>query len=147
MVNTCGQGDDTTHEPTSEDGGCPATVRANGGDLMYAITLTTRQTITLDLRDDDGSAAIDTILYLRTNCEERLSQLACSDDLPCGETVFGCRAGSPFEVRQSRITVTLDPGTYYVAIDTFNYRTGGGLTFTCGDVVLRYLAGAVTGTP
>ena len=27
--------------------------RANGGDLMYAFTLTSRQTVTLDLRDAD----------------------------------------------------------------------------------------------
>jgi hypothetical protein len=148
MVSTCGTGDDTTYEPTGDGGGCPARARANGGDLMYAITLTSRQTITLDLRDDDGSEAIDTIVYLRSDCEDMSSQIACSDDLPCDETVFGCGGGGirP-EVRQSRITVTLDAGTYYVIIDTFNYSTGGGRSYGCGDVLLRYLPGATSVTP
>ncbi len=147
MVNTCGQGDDTDHLPTGDGGGCPAMQRSNGGDLMYAITLTSRQTVTLDLRDDDGRAAIDTILYIRTDCESRTSQIACSDDLPCGETAFGCSSGTMYEVRESRITMTLEPGTYYVIVDTFNYTLRSGQMYTCGDVLLSYRAAAVTPTP
>jgi hypothetical protein len=138
MVDTCGNGDDSTYQRTSDGGGCPTATRANGPDLVYAITLATRSTITLDLRDDDG-VPIDTVLYLRTHCDEMASQVACSDDLPCGMTDFGCGGGSTsrLEVRQSRITITLEPGTYYVIADSFEYDSGG-TRFTCGDVLLRY---------
>jgi len=148
MVNTCGMGDDETHTPTGDGGGCPTGMaRANGDDIVYAITITSPQTITIDLRDDEEGVAIDTIVYLRRVCDEGSSQIACSDDLPCAATDFGCSgSGSGVEVRQSRITLTLEPGTYYVVVDTFNYETRT-TRFACGDVLLRYTVSALTPSP
>jgi len=137
-VDTCGAGDDETYRRTGAGGGCNSDQRANGPDLVYAITVTTRQRVAIDLRDADGDVAIDTIVYLRNVCDDRSTQLACSDDLPCDETVFGCPSGRPIEVRQSRIITTLDPGTYYVVIDSFNYRTSSGASYTCGEVILSF---------
>ena len=85
----------------------------------------------MDLRDEDDSAAIDTILYLRTNCEDAGSQFECSDDVPCDESdvEFGDCSGE-LQVRQSRIDVTLEAGSYTVVADHLRYRD-----FGCGRVL------------
>lgn len=104
----------------------------SGGDGIFSITVERETDIYLDLRDEDGSAAIDTIMYLRTACDDPESQIDCSDDVPCDESdvpTGDCSGG--LQVRQSRISRTLDPGRYYLWIDHLNYRR-----FGCGDVRL-----------
>jgi hypothetical protein len=140
--NLCGQGDDETYTPME---GCGARARANGDDLVFAITLPAMTTISLDLRDDDGSASIDTLLYIRSACEDMASQVACGDDVSCmsSDIMSGCMSG--YQVRQSRVRVTLPAGTYYVVVDSFNYSVSGGPTFGCGNVRLSY--SVLTATP
>ena len=116
----------------SEQNDCSPGGAESGGDGIFSITLDRPTQISLDLRDEDGSAAIDTIMYLRTVCDDPGSQVDCSDDVPCGESdVPAGDCSGDVQVRQSRIDRRLDPGTYYLWIDHLNYRN-----FGCGDVRL-----------
>jgi hypothetical protein len=112
----------------------------DGNDRTFALVLTERTDVLLDLRDEDGEAAIDTVLYIRTDCNAAGSQVACDDDVPCDEsdiTTGGCVSGS--QPRQSRIQTTLDAGTYYVVADQYSYTSRRtGTRFGCGNVLLRY---------
>lgn len=112
--------------------GCGASSMASSPDRTFALTLAERTTIEVDLRDVDPSVGIDTVVYLRRACDDAASQIACSDDVPCEESdiSMGCSGG--VQVRQSRFTVTLEAGTYYVVADAFRYDS-----FGCGVVELR----------
>jgi len=110
-----------------------------GPDTLAQFTLDEPATVLIDLRDDDGSAAIDTVLYLRADCEDQASQIACSDDVACEDsdvTTGGCVDGR--QPRQSRLQVELDAGTYYIVADTLQYTSRrSGTEFGCGRGLLR----------
>ena len=112
--------------------GCGAMSDADSNDATFALTIREPTTVELDLRDVDPTVGIDTILYVRRACDASDSQLACSDDIPCTESdiTSGCSGG--VQVRQSRITLRLEPGTYYVVADALRYSE-----FDCGEVELR----------
>jgi hypothetical protein len=112
--------------------GCGAMSDADSNDATFALTVREPTTVELDLRDVDPTVGIDTILYVRRACDASDSQLACSDDIPCTESdiTSGCSGG--VQVRQSRITLRLEPGTYYVVADALRYSD-----FDCGEVELR----------
>ena len=124
----CGEGNDVGVRWTTEcQGG------ADGEDRVYRIVLDRRRMVRLDLRDNDGANAIDTVLHVRSDCDDTDSQVACEDDIPCDEADpdFGCSGGT--ELRQSIIEMELGPGTYFVAADSINQGT-----WRCGEVLLRY---------
>jgi hypothetical protein len=139
-IDLCAERDASTHASAE---GCRTDERADSGDRVYRLDIETATTVVLDLVDADGSTSIDTILYVRTDCEDASSQLACSDDIPCSDSVItsGCVGG--WQVRQSRLVLRLEPGTYYVVVDAFLYSTGP-VEFRCGTVILSYttLAGS-----
>jgi hypothetical protein len=112
--------------------GCRAMSDAASNDATFALTIEEPTTVELDLRDVDPTVGIDTILYVRRECDVPDTQLACSDDVPCSESdiTSGCSGG--VQVRQSRITIRLEPGTYYVVADALRYSG-----FDCGEVELR----------
>ena len=141
--NTCGESNDESHVR----GGTCGDTRANGRDLMFRITLARDTDVFLDLRDDDSMRSIDTILYIRRVCDEPSSQVECSDDVRCSESdiMSGCTS-SGYQVRQSRIRMRLSAGTYYVIVDSFDYGTGGGGGFSCGNVRLVYSTSLSTGS-
>ena len=132
-IDLCASDDTTTPTPAE---GCSAGSRADSGDAMFALTVASRTRVTLDLRDVDSSVGIDTVVTLRRACDDPASQLACSDDVPCmgSDIPSGCSSG--VQVRQSRVTVDLEPGTYYVVADAYVYDS-----FECGEVELRILPG------
>ncbi len=125
----CGQGDDAQNQTAP---GCGATL--GGQDRIFRLVIETATDVWIDLRDDDGRAAIDTVLYLRTRCDDPSSQIACHDDIACSESDFTC---SGVQRRQSRIETRLDPGVYYVVADSYDYRDRG-TSWGCGSVLLRY---------
>lgn len=112
--------------------GCGAMSDADSNDVTFALNVEEPTTVELDLRDVDPSVGIDTILYVRRACDAADSQLACSDDIACSDSdiTTGCSGG--VQVRQSRITTRLEPGTYYVVADALRYSE-----FGCGEVELR----------
>lgn len=138
-IDLCSTGDDETHQPDGD--GCPATSRADSGDAIFELLVDRRRRVRIDLRDDD-SAAIDTIVYVRNSCTTIAgvgAQIACSDDIPCADSDIstGCPGGGGgTQVRQSIIDETFEAGTYYIVVDAFEYTTGGGSAFECGQVRL-----------
>jgi len=109
------------------------------GDEVFVLELDSPTRLTFELTDYDETRAIDTVLYIRSACEDMASQVACADDVPCGtSTVPGgptCTGSGAVDVRQSRVTLTLPAGRYYVVADAF-VRRGDGVNYTCGRVRL-----------
>jgi len=131
-VDLCASDDTTTPSPAE---GCGVSSRADSGDATFALTIPSRMRVTLDLRDVDDTVGVDTVLYLRRACEDPASQVACDDDVPCTSSEVPSPCSGSVQVRQSRITVDLEPGTYYVVVDAYEYDS-----FECGEVELRVLA-------
>lgn len=138
--NLCATPDANTYRPTAPGDGCGAERRADVGDRTYVLTLAEATDVVIELNDNDGFRAIDTVVYVRRACDDQASQVACSDDVSCAEsTLPGRCSGSVFEVRQSRITTRLAAGTYYIIADAFSYRSGTTV-YQCGQVQLSVTA-------
>lgn len=134
-LDLCRETDDDTY--TRSDG-CMADTRANVGDRTYTLTLEHATEVVIELSDADGTAAVDTIVYVRRACDDAATQVACDDDVLCSESTVPTTPGTctTYEVRQSRITTTLEAGTYYIVADGFAYSTDRQM-FRCGSVRLR----------
>jgi len=133
-IDLCPERDDNTHRRAP---GCGSDSRADGHDTVFRLEVSSRRTVTIQLTDVDPSAAIDTIVYVRRACDDADSQEACGDDVRCDtSTAPGTLCFDGVDVRQSRIRTELDPGTYYVVVDYFDY-TAGEIRFGCGEVELR----------
>ncbi len=111
---------------------CNAMSESDSRDATFLLTIREATAVEVDLRDVDPTVGIDTIVYLRRTCTDAASQIACSDDIPCSESdlMTGCSGG--LQVRQSRFTTRLEPGTYAIVADAFRYSG-----FDCGQVELR----------
>ncbi len=135
-VDLCGAGNDTELQPT-EDGECGESA-GEGEDLIFAFTLDEPATVILEALDDDDTAAIDTIVAIRSACDRVASQVACHDDVPCNEaTEFDPRSCSgDRQPRHARIVTSLEAGTWYAVIDHFDYSRNG-TSFRCGEVDVR----------
>lgn len=129
-VDLCAEGSDNLNQRVT--GACPAD--AGGDDILRRIELPVRSRVTVTVRDDDPGAAVDTMVYVRGVCDTRTTQIACSDDVPCGEAedMTGCFGGRQW--RESRVTLDLDRGAYFVIADSFADNTNGGVDWTCGFV-------------
>ncbi|MEQ9079766.1 MAG: hypothetical protein RLP09_38255 [Sandaracinaceae bacterium] len=132
-VDLCGESDDETFVPMGPN--CASDSRADVGDRVYRLEVTSPQNLVIQLSDDDSRAAIDTVLYVRTTCDVAGSQIACDDDEPCSTIPFpgSCTDGVALGI--SRIRDRFEPGVYYIVIDAFEY-TSGERRFRCGDVEL-----------
>jgi hypothetical protein len=102
----------------------------NGPDTLVRLVVEEPSRVEIELRDDDD-VPIDTVLAIRRICDLEASQIACSDDAPC---MIGdpdeCEGG--YQPRRSTLTEDLEPGTYYLLLDT-DLRD----SFECGQVQLR----------
>lgn len=76
-------------------------------DDLYKFRLARRQNVTLQLDSPNHDGG----LYIRRTCEDAQSELACNDDAE--------------NSHQSRITTTLDQGTYFVLVDGFGANAAG----------------------
>ena len=108
---------------------------ATGRELMFTMDVAATQTITLDVRDADTGVAVDTIVYVRTACGTRTSEIACDDDQPCDPldgvddpcTMEGIQYG------HSRVQHEYAPGRYYVFVDSIAFNSA---MTRCGTVRL-----------
>jgi len=128
VFDLCGAGNDTQNLTTSE-----CSQAANGADRTFRIEVAARSRVTVTLRDADDTVAVDTVVYLRSQCAVAASQLACGDDVPCAAApadLGECTSGG-LQYRQSSFTVDLDRGVYYVYAD---HLVRGG--WSCGQVEL-----------
>ncbi len=92
--NTSGGGNDF-------EGSCQSN---NGSDRVYVFTVAETIKITFE------ASGFDTVMYLRSDCDDTASQIACDDD-----------GGAS---HNARISEDLDPGTYYLIVDGFGENEG-----------------------
>jgi hypothetical protein len=81
----------------------------SGTESVFQIVLD--QPISLVAATNFQETEVDTVLYLRSECRESTTELVCNDDV-------GTAKGS-------RIRADLDPGTYYLVVDTRNSGAAG----------------------
>jgi hypothetical protein len=97
------------------------TCGGGGGEAAFQVSLT--EPSVLVATTDLPGTTMDTVLYLRTDCQMPATEITCNDD-------FG-----PPGVVASRITAILDPGTYYLVVDGRN--AGGAGNFQLQVDLLR----------
>ncbi len=90
-------------------GGCDV---GEAPDRVYTFTLAGPTAV------DAQAGGYDTGLYLRTDCADVSTEVACNDDIVLGED------------RGSHITATLSAGTYYLVVDGFDAAGAYTLTVT-----------------
>jgi large repetitive protein len=120
--NACGAGVPVTMMPASGTvsgnlaaGPSHLTTTCGGGTLgngpEVAFVINVMRPSTLVATTDFPGTTFDTVLYLRRACTEQGSQLACNDDVP----------GSG----RSTLTITVQPGSYFIVVDSKLANTGG----------------------
>jgi hypothetical protein len=87
------------------------TCGGGGGEAAFQVSFT--EPSVLVATTDLPGTAMDTVLYLRTDCLDPGSEITCNDD-----------TGAP-GVQASTITAILDPGTYYLVVDAATGISGG----------------------
>ena len=78
----------------------------SGGDRVFEFTVSTEVVFSAE------ASGFDTILYIRTACNDEDSELACNDD------------NAPPGGSGSRVDASLDPGTYYLVLDSNDEEAG-----------------------
>jgi hypothetical protein len=112
---------------------CTREKSADGPEAIYLLRLRDRSLVDLE----STSPTIDTVIAVRTACDDPLTEVACNDTRPAGHT--GAAASSAREagpaalatvvippVRDARLRVVLDPGSYYVLVDEAQPAGAGG---------------------
>ncbi len=132
MFSACMDTNDFTEVHTTD---CSAD--GNGPDRLFRLTLTRTTDVDLDVQDNDMLAQIDTLLYVRTTCDDQSSQVACDDNVACASSYDRTNCVAGIQPREARIQTTLGPGTYYIVVDLVEHGP-----WTCGMVLLT-----VNGTP
>lgn len=105
----------TTLANANYDGGCVSTMEAP--DHVYSFTLSAPMDVEI------MSSGFDTVLYVRTECEDESSEVACNDD------------ASPPGGFGSRIARRLQPDTYFLFVDGYHDSRGDyGLTVSFSEI-------------
>ena len=74
---------------------------------MVVISVAQRALVTMTIINSN----YDPLIHLRTECDDAATEIACNDD---------------FGGLNSQISINLDPGTYFLYLDGFFGREGGG---------------------
>ncbi|MCB9661826.1 MAG: PPC domain-containing protein [Sandaracinaceae bacterium] len=115
---------DTTGGPTMMQGSCVQS--GNSPEHVYSFVVTERAMIDIALE-----SAFDGALYLMTDCGS--NELACNDDSP--------------DTSHSRLHVTLDPGTYYVAVDGYGSPSQGAYSLSIQARAMQDVAQVCAAAP
>jgi hypothetical protein len=104
---------DTSRGRNNHNGSC---AEGEAGEIVYALQVERRMLVTIAAEQDYDGA-----LYLRSDCDDQESEVACNDD--------------DQNTSHSRIAQVLEPGTYYVFADGYSDNEGSyTLTVTGADV-------------
>src|SRR5262249_47273193 len=96
--------------PTMCGAGSGAAV-GSGGEDVYEIRIKNPKVIVAST--DNAITTANTVLYLRTaDCTNSMTEIACSDDVSTSDD-------------KSTLTVALDPGVYYLVVDSRDNTTSG----------------------
>ncbi|MEZ4399059.1 MAG: hypothetical protein R3B06_03525 [Kofleriaceae bacterium] len=101
----------------AETPGNVSSTTCNGRGAETAYVFTVDHPVTLDASTVDASTTLDTVLYVRTACQDPATELACDDDVATGDV-------------RSHLTVDLMPGTYFLVVDGRNVGSAGAYTLT-----------------
>ncbi|MFT6398743.1 MAG: cysteine-rich repeat protein [Bradymonadia bacterium] len=128
FFNSCNSDNDNDNVVTSE---CASGNDSN--DVVLEFILLDDSAVTIRAFDWDSSVPVNPRIYLRQDtCEEDAPQIACQEDVPCGDEIYGtgtCVGG--VQPREALIEIDLDAGVHHLVVDT---RTNG--SFVCGFVGL-----------
>ncbi|MCA9563843.1 MAG: hypothetical protein KC561_10155 [Myxococcales bacterium] len=136
-INLCGHGADQSNIAGDVD--CQDRSEDNGDDVVFSFALEETREVSIQAYDQDVSVPIDTVLYLRSTCEDASSQVICSNDVQCSslrEPIGSCIEG--LQPRASAIRYELGPGTYYLVVDSYD-ASFSGVAFRCGNVQVDFL--------
>lgn len=133
QFDLCGAGDDVQSVGGTND--CTGGYTTDDEDAIFELTLDAPATLLFDLQDADSTAAIDTLLYLRSSCDVADSELVCADDILCADSAITTGCTGEVQPRQSQFEATLAAGTYYIIAEQFTRST-----YTCGNVQLSVTA-------
>ncbi|MCA9534174.1 MAG: PPC domain-containing protein [Myxococcales bacterium] len=114
----------TTGGPSMMQGSCVQS--GNSPEHVYAFTVTERAMVDIALE-----SSFDGALYLMTACGT--NELACNDDNP--------------DTAHSRLRVTLDPGTYYVAVDGYGSPSQGDYSLSVQAQSMQSVAQVCSAAP
>lgn len=92
-----------------------STCNGRGAETVYRFTVD--HPVTLDASTDSLATTLDTVLYVRSVCQDPATELACDDDVASGNA-------------RSHLTVPLAPGSYYLVVDGRNVGSAGSYTLT-----------------
>jgi hypothetical protein len=91
------------------------------GEVVHKLVVRRRSNVRLSL-----TASHDGVLYIRRDCMDRATELACNDDNP--------------DQQHSLVEATLEPGTYYVFVDGYGNASHG--TYTLESTLTPLAPGA-----
>ncbi len=102
----------TARGESNHQGSCG---NSSAKEIVYRLEVPVRQRVTIEV-----DPRFDAVLYLRKDCSESDTEVACNDDVqrPGGS---GNRNNS---MRPSRVDEVLDPGTYFVFVDGYDDAEG-----------------------
>lgn len=116
-INLCGTGND--HDRDDDGTAAMRCTYASGGeDALLRLTVDRPGRYTFDVRDAPGGNDVDPIVYVRTACGDRDSEVGCDDD--------GGAAG-----RDSLLVLDLAAGEYFLVVDSYD---GSSSSTDCGAV-------------
>jgi len=111
QVDLCGAGNN--HTDSGSHGDCTMAI-ANGEDVMYRLDLDRMLRVTITETDVTATRVVDPIVYLRSACATRSTEIDCNDS---GQTSM------------AMLNEVLPAGEYFVIFDSFD-----DATHACGMV-------------
>ena len=96
---------ESDNECTTDSPGCSSA--SDGQEIVYRLDVPSQKRLSIEL-----DARYDAILYVRKDdCASQDAEVKCNDD-------------DNNNAQRSRIDMVIEPGTYYVFVDSFNRNTG-----------------------
>lgn len=116
--DVCGGGNDNNDNHTAPN--CP-NFGPDGEDVMLRLDVDRASTVSIGASDVADGTLVDPVLYLRTICGTRSSELACDDD------------GGTRSFDSQLDPIVLSAGEYFLVVDTFD-GSGSGPGSSCGAI-------------
>jgi len=87
-----------------------STCGGSGGEVAFEIVVQSPSVLVAST--DAGGTLANTVLYLRSNCQQQATELACNDDIAN-------------DSNHSQITAVVSPGVYYLVVDAHDSASAG----------------------
>ncbi len=101
----------TAHGEANFEGTCGT---SSAKEVVYRMEIPTRQRVSIEV-----DPRFDAVLYIRKECGEPSSEVACNDDVQGRSS-----SGRSSNMRPSKVDEVLDAGTYFVFVDGYEEAEG-----------------------